>query len=175
MQAVAQRTEETGKKQVQDAHVEARQGQQVRSAAVPEHPDRLSAEPAPVAGEEGLEQRGRGFIREGNPVDESAQLLRGSGRPALQEGGLTAPGERCGQETDRSAHEEGREKQSGPFRLQDGGEQGGKQEEESSGEGIRVHGQAHEQGPGRDSGREMDCQRPYVLPLRHFLQIRMRK
>ena len=50
-------------------------------------------------------------------------------------------------------------------------DEGGKDEKEAAGEVDRVRGKAQEKGPGRDSGREMDCQRPDVLPLCHFRQM----
>ena len=61
------------------------------------------------------------------------------------------------------------------LRLEDDGNERSEDEKKAAGEGDRVCGKAQEKGPGRHSGREMDCQRSYVLPLRHFLPIALRK
>ena len=144
------------------------QGQQVRAAAFPEHAHGVLREPAPVAGQERFQQGPRALGRKGNAVDESPQPFRPGRGPPFQEGDPVRAGECIGKGAEGAEQQEGREQQVAALRFQDDDQEGCEDEEEAGGENRRVRVKAQEKGPGRDSGREMDCQRLYACPLRHF-------
>ena len=144
------------------------QGQQVRAAAFPEHAHGVLREPAPVAGQERFQQGSRALVRERDSVDECPQPVRPGRCPSLQEGGRVRAGKGVGEGAEGAEQQEGREQQAATFRFQDDDDEGCEDEEETAGEENRVRRKAQKKGTGRDSGREMDCQRLYACPLRHF-------
>ena len=148
--------------------MEPRQGQQVRPAAFPEHADEILRQSAPVTGQERFQQGSRARGGEGDSVDERPQPFRPGRCPPFQEGCRVRAGESVGESAEGAEQHEGREQQAAALRFQDNDDEGGKDEEEAAGEVNRVRGKAQEKGPGRDSGREMDCQRLYASPHRHF-------
>ena len=147
----------------------------MRSAAFSENTDGIPRQSAPVPGKECLQQGSGAGGGKGNPVDECPEPFSPDRGPSFQEGGRVRTGESIGENAEYPQQHEDGEQQAGMLRSEDDDYERSEGEKKAAGEEDRVRREAQEKGPGSDSCREMDCQRPYALPLRHFLPIALRK
>ena len=110
-----------------------------------------------------------------NLVDEGAEPEGCANGPLFGKGGTTSAGKGICQDAEDAAQQEGREQETGSVCPEDARQKAAQQEKDAGGEEIMADGQVQEKGSGRDSGREMECQRLYASRLCHFLTSFLRK